>query len=240
MGGLRERVDRHARSRVHESRLGRSGEALDESRKDRDTEGPGALALGDAPLVVAIAIGQVEAGQEFAAKQLGGAEQGVGRSLRGLRQIAHEAARFEEVDARPRRLEGHSLAVRREARDLPRVDEGADLGEAPAQGGAWVVRPQPQQVAQALAQVRAGGHDEERQKRPRLLGRRQASGFPPRTSSSSPRTRTSSMLPIGRNAFIRSRQRPFKRGYRTLLYIQRGRDAGGPAREETRDQARGE
>ena len=55
--GLRERIDRDAGTRVRQRRLGRPGEALDECREDRHAKSPGGLALGDAPLVVAVAVG---------------------------------------------------------------------------------------------------------------------------------------------------------------------------------------
>jgi len=60
VSGLGERIDLHARAGVGQCLLGAAREPLDERLQDCAAQAPRSLPFGDAPLVVAVALRQIE------------------------------------------------------------------------------------------------------------------------------------------------------------------------------------
>ncbi len=157
---LGEGIDGHACPRVPQGVFGHRGQTLHQGRQDRRAHPSRGLALGDAPLVEAVALGQIEAFEQLASEHRGGpaknfdrdldrdlasvdrtADRGVDRR-RGLR--AEIVANGRSIDARAARYERHVLAVGREARGPNLVDERTQLRQAPSKRGARVARPVPE------------------------------------------------------------------------------------------------
>lgn len=165
--GLRERVDCDARAREHQRALRLGAASLHERFEGGDAQRARRLPLGDAPLVEPVAPGQVEAFEELAAERRRHALESLGRGRRGA--AGQRGARLEQVDTGAARVEGHVLAVGDEPLALRVVDERPELGETPAQGGAGIVGPLPEQLAQPRAQLLARRDDEVAEEGSRLL-----------------------------------------------------------------------
>ena len=133
-------------------------------------QGAVALPLGHAPVVEAMAGRQVQSVEKLALQQDGRGFQNVDRRRQATAQHLVHAT---HVDQHIGGGEGNVLAVGIEALALLIVGDAAQLGQAPAQRAARIVRAVPQQIAQRLAQLRGAGRNQIAQQRTRALGGRQ-------------------------------------------------------------------
>jgi hypothetical protein len=164
-------VDLHQLPRVTERRLGLVGQPLDQGRQHLGLQPPRILALGHAPGLEVVQVGQVLALEQLAPEPRGEALEGrrVQRVDTGAKGLAHQ----DDVDLRIARREAHGLSIRHDARPVRLVDQRAEPAQAPAQGAARVVRDVPEERAEALAAMRPAGQRQIGQECPRLLGWRQ-------------------------------------------------------------------
>ena len=82
-------------------------------------------------------------------------------------------AHFHQVDLLGIELQGDGLPVRHDDGRAFAVEEAAQLGEAPSQGGAWVVRQVPEEFTEPFAALRPGGGRQIGEEQARLARRRQ-------------------------------------------------------------------
>jgi hypothetical protein len=124
------------------------------------------LALGDAPGLELVELGQLEPVEELPPEHPHELAQALHRQKRHA--AGHGRAHLDRVDVRARGLEGHLLPT---GDDSPRVVvvEDAQLAQAPAQRAARIVGDVPEHPTQALAPLRALRHREIGQEGPRLL-----------------------------------------------------------------------
>ena len=126
---------------------------------------------GHAPLVEAVARGQLEAAEKFTGEQLRRLFQRRQRDV--LAPGFEQALRPFDIDNGTERQKRHSLAIGDQPDRVRRIDNATQLGEAPSQGRARIVRAVPQQIAQRLARMRASGGNEIPEQRARAAGGRQ-------------------------------------------------------------------
>jgi hypothetical protein len=74
-----------------------------------------------------------------------------------------------QIDGCIPRLEPNVLAIGVQPSRARIVEQGAELGQTPAEGRARIVRPIPEQRAEALAQRRTPRRAQVTEERPRLL-----------------------------------------------------------------------
>ncbi len=166
--GFRQRIGRDQRVRVRE-RAGRvAARTFDELAQHAAPNRAEAVALGHAPVVEAMAGGQIEAVEELALEQLSRFLQ---RGQLGLLNTrGKQLLDPPEIDEDAPREEHDPLAVGTQAHGRGVVDHDPQLAQAPAQRAARVVRSIPEEVAQALPQLRRAHGDQVAEQGPGALG----------------------------------------------------------------------
>lgn len=134
------------------------------------------LALGHAPVVEAVAAGQLEAVEELALQRARRLLERLERRLRERPAAVEPGKHRRGVDLAGVRGEGDLVAVGLQARRAGLVDHAAQFGQAPAQRRAGVVGTFPEQVAQRRARLRHAGGDEVAEQRTRAARGRQRHG----------------------------------------------------------------
>ena len=119
----------------------------------------------------AVARGQLEAAEKLTGEQLRRLFQRRQRDV--LAPGFEQALRPFDIDNGTERQQRHSLAIGDQPDRVRRIDNATQLGEAPSQGRARIVRAVPQQIAQRLARMRASGGNEIPEQRARAAGGRQ-------------------------------------------------------------------
>ena len=168
--GLVVRCEANELARGYERLLGCRVEARDELAQEPPMELSVLLALGDAPSLEVVRVGQLEPLEERATEHRGELVQAL--ETGPVQAKGGRLAHFERVHERAGRVEGDGVPIGADAR-LALVVERAKLAQAPAQGPAWVVRGLPEHAAEPLAQVGPPGHREVGQERAGLLRLRQ-------------------------------------------------------------------
>ncbi len=167
VGLLGEGIDRDAGARVAERLLGRRRlERGDERVERRDPHGPQRLALAAEPGLEARTVREIQAFEQVAAHRDHDAAELVDRAA--AEDGGVETTRALDVNLGAARLERDVDAIGEEARLAPAIDHRAKLGEAPAQGGARVIGPVPEEIAEAFAEDGPSRHDEVTEQRARL------------------------------------------------------------------------
>ena len=145
MSGFGERVGTDHGTRIRQRPLGRTSEAVKERRQRGHAEPAEPLALRQAPLMEAVAVGEVEPIEELAGKQPGNdferLDIGAGDLRRGQNLDAVE------VDHCIAGGEADTLAVGRKTLRRAVIDQRPELGETPAQRRPRIVWPIPEEVA---------------------------------------------------------------------------------------------
>ena len=173
---FRERIEEHACARMRQRGIGCLAQPIDERRQDRDPQSTDGFALRRPPLVIAIAVGEIQFLEKFAAEAVSRAAERIESHAGWMRPELR--TQLGEIDRRTGRFEPRAFVVGDEASDFVVVQQRADFRQAPAQGGARIVGTVPQQLAQMRARVRTCRRDEIGEERPRFLRRRQRHGPP--------------------------------------------------------------
>src|SRR5690606_3219658 len=151
--------------------LGLAREAADEHGAQARVQRPRLGALGLEPGLEGVEIGQQQALEQLAAAQRRQRLELVARQR--LEAAPRRGPQHLQVEAAGREPHLHVGARGDEAGGALDVEHRAQLGEAPAQRRARVVRHVPEQITQLLAPVRPPGDREVAEQRPRLARARQ-------------------------------------------------------------------
>ncbi len=146
-------------------------QAADEGTQDAGPQGPGFLAFGDAPGLILVVIGQVQAFQKLASIGFRRGQQILRRD--GLDARDEALSDIGEIDLDLRGVEADTFAVGDDALVPRLVDEGANLTEAPSQGASRVVRDFPKKGAETIATMRSTGQGQVGEERTGFLRWRQ-------------------------------------------------------------------
>jgi hypothetical protein len=165
-----QRVDLDERARIRQRVARRAIETRDHRAHDPRTGEARLLALGGAPRLELVEVGEIETLQELAAELRGQRAQRLGGRL--VDAVGEGATHVEDVHRDLRRIQLHGARVGEEAHAIWPVHERPQLAQAPPQRAARIVGHVPQERAEALARVPASGQREVGEQRPRLLGRR--------------------------------------------------------------------
>ena len=164
-------VDLHEAARRAQRRLRLLDEPFDEGRQDFCLQPSRVLALGHAPGLKIVQVGEILALEQLAPKALRQLLQPLGRD--GLDPAGEGSPHGDHVDQGVGGIEADGVPVRLDPRPVRLVDQRAKAAQAPAQGAVRVVRDLPKQRAEPLAAMRPAGQGQIGEKRARLLGRRQ-------------------------------------------------------------------
>jgi hypothetical protein len=167
---FRQRIDGNVLASPPECLLRIRGSALDEGNEQQKPECTRRLALGRAPFMVPVAVGQLEPLQKLAAKLFRGGAQCFGAHAR--EPATGETPHLGEVIGK--HAERRFLAV---SDEHLLAQHPSELGQTPAQCSARIVRSLPEKLAELLARVRATRDGEIAEEGARLLRRRKREGF---------------------------------------------------------------